>query len=80
MRHTIITIPFFIFFPTLLYSSTPLFLHVFARHSFFTHSLILKKSHMDSVMVMCTYSRERRSSLCYTKQLCLPCFIDIITV
>ena len=39
LRHTI-SIPFSLFFPTLLCSSTPLFLHVFARHSFFgTHSL-----------------------------------------
>ncbi|KAK2182725.1 hypothetical protein NP493_340g03076 [Ridgeia piscesae] len=34
LRH-IISIPFSLFFPTLLCSSTPLFLHVFARHSFF---------------------------------------------
>ncbi|KAK2173335.1 hypothetical protein NP493_884g04006 [Ridgeia piscesae] len=34
LHHTI-SIPFSLFFPTLLCSSTPLFLHVFARHSFF---------------------------------------------
>ncbi|KAK2186840.1 hypothetical protein NP493_187g02007 [Ridgeia piscesae] len=34
LRHTI-SIQFSLFFPTLLCSSTPLFLHVFARHSFF---------------------------------------------
>ena len=34
LRHTI-SIPFSLFFPTLLCSSSPLFLHVFARHSFF---------------------------------------------
>ena len=34
LRHTI-SIPFSLFFPTLLCSSTPLFLHVFARQSFF---------------------------------------------
>ncbi len=34
LRHTV-SIPFSLFFPTLLCSSTPLFLRVFARHSFF---------------------------------------------
>ncbi|KAK2174174.1 hypothetical protein NP493_820g01045 [Ridgeia piscesae] len=68
LRHTIST-PFTLFFPTLLCSSTPLFLDVIARHSFLTHSFILVKSHMDSVMTICTYSHERRSYLCYTKQL-----------
>ena len=68
LRHTI-SVPFSLFFPTVLCSSTPLFLHVIARHSFLTHSFMLIKSHMDSVMTICTYSHERRRYLCYTKQL-----------
>ena len=77
LRHTI-SIPFSLFFPTLLCSSTPLFLHVFARHSFFcTHSLILIKAHMDSVMAICTYLHERRSYLCHTKQLCNTCHASL---
>ena len=77
LRHTI-SIPFSLFFPTLLCSSTPLFLHVFARHSLFgTHSLILIKAHMDSVMAICTYLHERRSYLCHTKQLCNTCHASL---
>ena len=72
LRHTISN-PFPLFFPTLLYSSTSLFLHVFARHSFLTHSVILIKSHMDSVMAICAYSHECRSYLCYTKQVYNTC-------
>ena len=74
--HTI-SIQFSLFFPTLLCSSTSLFLHVFARHSFFTHSLILIKAHMDSVMATCTYLHERRSYLCHTKQLCNTCHASL---
>ncbi|KAK2161378.1 hypothetical protein NP493_1588g00050 [Ridgeia piscesae] len=77
LRHTIY-IPFSLFFPTLLCTSTPLFLHVFARHSFCcTHSLILVKAHMDSVMAICTYLHERRSYLCHTKQLCNTCHASL---
>ena len=77
LRHTI-SIQFSLFFPTRLCTSTPLFRHVFARHSFLcTHSLILIKAHMDSVMASCTYLHERRSYLCHTKQLCNTCHASL---
>ena len=44
---------------------------------FFTHSLILIQSHMDSVMAICTYAHERRSYLCHTKQLCNTCHASL---
>ena len=77
LRQTI-SVPFSLFFPTLPCSSTPLFLHVFARHSVFcTHSLILIKAHMDMVMAICTYLHERRSYLSHTKQLCNTCHASL---
>ena len=44
---------------------------------FCTHSLILIKAHMDSVMAICTYLHERRSYLCPTKQLCNTCHASL---
>ena len=44
---------------------------------FCTHSLILIKAHMDSVMAICTYLHERRSYLCHTKQLCNTCHASL---
>ena len=77
LSHTI-SIPFSLFFPTLLCSSTPLFLQVFARHSFCcTHSLILIKAHIHSVMAICTYLHERRSYFCHTRQLCNTCHASL---
>ena len=47
------------------------------RFFFGTHSLILIKAHMDSVMASCTYLHERRSYLCHTKQLCNTCHASL---
>ena len=44
---------------------------------FCTHSLILIKAHMDSVMAICTHLHERRSYLCHTKQLCNTCHASL---
>ena len=35
------------------------------------------KSHVDSVMGICTYAHERRSYLCHTKQLCNTCHASL---
>ena len=48
-----------------------------ATRFFGTHSLILIKAHMDSVMAICTYLHERRSYLCHTKQLCNTCHASL---
>ena len=57
LRHTI-SIPFSLFFPTLLWLSTPLFLHVFARHSFFVPIL--------SFSLRCTWIRSWLFAHIYT--------------